>query len=134
MERRLKLWLVVLALLALAPGCRSTGTAFNPPGGSYPGSHYGNVNPSLSSFSFDAVGVGYAQNLDVSQPHYTGTYTESDTCSGIATVTVTSNADGLAVYSVTPTGAGTCRITITGGDRKSATVSVTVTITNATVQ
>lgn len=95
---------------------------------------YGSVTPTPSSFSFLGTGATYAQNLDISQVNYTGTYGESDTCSGVVTVSATSNADGSAVYAVTPVAAGSCQITITGGSGKTAIVGVTVTTTNLGIQ
>ena len=86
------------------------------------------VNP--SSLSFLQIGASYFQNLNVSQSNYTGAYSESDSCTGIVTVSVTSNSGGAAVYKVTPAAVGTCQITITGGSGKTATVGVTVTSTS----
>lgn len=93
----------------------------------------GGVNLNPSSFSFLAIGSSYAQNLNVSQTNFTGTYGESDTCAGIVTVNATSNSGGAAVYKVTPTGVGTCQIIITGGG-KTAIVGVTVTSTSVGIQ
>ncbi len=94
----------------------------------------GGISTSPSSFNFLAIGPAYAQNLGVSQAGYAGTYGESDTCSGIVTVSVTSNSGGVAVYEVTPTGAGSCQITITGGSGETAIVGVTVTSTSVVVR
>ncbi len=90
----------------------------------------GGVTANPSSLSFLAIGASYVQNLNVSQSNFTGAYSESDSCTGIVTVSVTSNSGGAAVYKVTPAAVGTCQITITGGSGKTATVGVTVTSTS----
>ncbi|MHB8198963.1 MAG: hypothetical protein ACYDGW_11995 [Vulcanimicrobiaceae bacterium] len=90
----------------------------------------GGVTANPSSLSFLAIGASYAQNLNVSQSNFTGAYSESDSCTGVVTVSVTSNSGGAAVYEVTPAAVGTCQITITGGSGKTATVGVTVTSTS----
>jgi len=119
-----------------AGGCTATFTGIGSNAGTLTISSvpYGSVTPVPSSFSFIAVGASYAQNLDVTQVNYTGTYSESDTCSGIVTVNAASNAGGSAVYAVTPVTAGTCQITITGGSGKTAIVGVTVTTTSLGIQ
>ena len=94
----------------------------------------GGVTVSPSSLSFLAIGASYFQNLNVSQSNFTGAYGESDNCMGVATVSVTSNAGGAAVYEVTPTGVGACQVTITGGNGQQATVGVTVTSTSVGIQ
>lgn len=87
-----------------------------------------------TSFNFVAVGTGYAQDLDITQSNFSGTYAEADTCTGIVTVSPTSNTGGAAVYHVTPVAAGTCQITITGGGSMQAVVGVTVTTNRVIIQ
>ena len=94
----------------------------------------GGVTANPSSLSFLAIGASYFQNLNVSQSNFTGAYSESDNCTGVVTVGVTSNTAGSAVYEVTPTGVGTCQITITGGNGKTATIGVTATSTSVGIQ
>lgn len=91
---------------------------------------YGSVMPNPSSFSFLGTGASYEQPLTVTQSGYAGTYGESDDCSGIATISESSNGGGTAVYDVTPVAVGSCQITITGGNGKQAFVGVTVTTTS----
>jgi hypothetical protein len=115
-----------------AGGCTATFTGLGPNTGTLTISSapYGGVSPNPSSFSFLGIGASYASSTTVTQVNYTGTYGENDTCSGIATVSVTSNAGGTAVYKVTPVATGTCQITITGGSGKTANIGVTVTTTS----
>jgi hypothetical protein len=67
------------------------------------------------------------QTVQISQPGYSGTFTEKNTCLGIARVTFRDNAGGRAALVVTPLGKGTCTITITGGGGASAKLAVEVT-------
>lgn len=95
---------------------------------------YGSVSPNPTSLTFLATGASYAQTLSVSQVNYAGAYGESDTCSGIVAVAQTSNGGGTASYAVTPVSAGSCQITLTGGNNLHAIVGVSVTTTGITGQ
>jgi hypothetical protein len=81
-----------------------------------------------SSLSFTATGSGAAQNVAVSQNSYGGTFTESDDCSGIATVAGLSNSGGKATFAVTPVGMGSCSATYTGGNKASAALPIDVAL------
>lgn len=95
---------------------------------------YGSVSPNPTSLQFLATGASYAQTLSVSQVNYAGTYGENDSCSGIVTIAHTSNGGGTASYTVTPVTAGSCQITLTGGNNLHAIVGVSVTTTGITGQ
>ncbi|HTX57251.1 MAG TPA: hypothetical protein VMD47_09115 [Candidatus Acidoferrales bacterium] len=101
---------------------------------STPGLSLGPVVTNPTSLSFIAAGASYAQNLDISQTNFTGSYSEGDNCSGIATVSPTSNSGGAAVYAVTPVAAGTCQVTVTGGGSMQAVVGVIVTTSTVIVR
>jgi hypothetical protein len=82
---------------------------------------------SQSSVTFAS---GSAQNVSVTEPGYTGTFTESDTCNplsgAIASVAAQSNANGAAAYVIAPLGAGTCNVTISDTSGRGTTISVSV--------
>ncbi|MGC8485800.1 MAG: hypothetical protein ACP5O6_09235 [Candidatus Baltobacteraceae bacterium] len=62
---------------------------------------------------FDKVSPGGSHpsaRIEVSEAGYSGSIAESDTCAGIASVTVTGNGNAPALYSVTPRHIGTCTI------------------------
>ncbi len=88
----------------------------------------GSVEVKPSSLTFVTAGSGAAQNVAVTQSGFTGTFTESDTCNGIATVIEQSNAGGNASYTVTPVANGDCVATFTGGNKESSPLSVAVNI------
>jgi hypothetical protein len=75
------------------------------------------------------------QQVTVSEPGYTGSFTESDTCnpySGeIAAVAAGATSLGSATYNVTPMAAGSCTMTVT--DSASHGVSITVTVSTAAI-
>jgi hypothetical protein len=124
--RRFLVAAITSALTSLLFGCAS--------GGAIPRPLARPVRLSPNTMSFLAIGASYGQNLNVSQSNFTGAYSESDNCTGVVTVSVTSNSGGAAVYGVTPAAVGACQITITGGSGKTATAGVTVTTTSVGIQ
>jgi hypothetical protein len=94
----------------------------------------GSVTVAPKSLSFTAVGSANAKSASVAQANYTGSFTESDTCSKIATLAATSNASGAADYTVTPVGPGSCSATFTGGQDKSTNLPISVTLAPGSVQ
>jgi hypothetical protein len=80
------------------------------------------------SLTFVHAGSGAARHVAVTQSGFTGAFTESDTCKGIATVSQQNNTGGTASYMITPIGNGDCVATFTGGDQQSAPLSVAVKI------
>ena len=91
------------------------------------------TNAPVSALSFASPGLGFAQTFRVTQPNFAGSLSESNTCSNVATVSPVSNASGVAVFSVTPTGGGSCTITVSGGAGQKLTISVGVTATPISV-
>lgn len=85
------------------------------------------ANP--TTLSFYSTGAGAAQTVLVQQTNFSGALSETDTCSGIATVSPTSSASPYTA-TVTPVAAGTCTITFNDGTQ---TVPVSVTVTTAGV-
>jgi hypothetical protein len=90
------------------------------------------VNP--NTLTFNATGVSYAQTFAASEAGYSGTFTSSNCVDGSsntdATVSTTDNVN----FSVTPTQAGTCTITVQDTNGQSAQVPTTVTTTSFGVQ
>ena len=85
------------------------------------------LNP--SSLSFTAVGPSYAMSVAISEVNYVGTWTTTDTCAGIATVSSVLNAS----FSVTPVAAGTCNVVVSDSLGKSTNLPVSVTTTAVTI-
>lgn len=83
---------------------------------------------SSTSLTF-VIGAGAAQTVTVSEAGFSGTLSETDNCSGIATVSPTQSTSPY-VATVTPVSGGSCTITFTDG---SQTAPVTVGITNTGV-
>jgi hypothetical protein len=90
-----------------------------------------NVNP--ASLSFDATGAPYATTFAITQTG-SGAFKQTNTCSGIATVTSGSLKAPSAVVTVTPTAAGTCTITVTDAYGHSKPVAVSVTTSGIIIQ
>lgn len=90
-----------------------------------------NVNP--TSLSFDAVGNSYANTFAVTQTG-TGAFKESDTCFNIASVATGTFKAPSATVTVTPTGAGTCNVTVTDAYGQQKSVAITVTTSGIIIQ
>lgn len=90
-----------------------------------------NVNP--SSLSFDATGATYASTFAITQTG-TGAFKETDSCSGIATVTPASLQAPSSTVTVTPVAAGTCTITVSDAYGQSKQVAVSVTTSGIIIQ
>jgi hypothetical protein len=83
-----------------------------------------------TSLTFIGTGAALATTFSASETGYTGAFTESDTCSGIASVA----AGAAGSYTITPSGAGTCSVTITDSYAQKAAVAVSVTVTGGVIQ
>jgi hypothetical protein len=88
----------------------------------------GGVRVDPASLHFTSTLASDAQTVAVSQSRYTGSFTESDTCAKIATLDATKNAAGKASYTVKASGAGSCDATFAGGDGKSGSLKIDVTL------
>lgn len=84
--------------------------------------------------SFQATGAGYAQMLSVEEGAYSGAFTETDTCAGIATIAQTGTSGIVYIYTATAVAAGTCNAKFSDAAQQSQTIGVTVTTTAYTVQ
>jgi outer membrane biosynthesis protein TonB len=87
------------------------------------------VVPAPTSLAFTALGASNAQNVSVSESGYGGTFSETDSCAGIATIAAAS-----PTFTVTPIAVGTCSITIFDISQRMVTVPVTVTTSGLVVQ
>jgi hypothetical protein len=94
----------------------------------------GDVTASPAPLNFLGTGAANAIVETVTQSSYAGTFTESDTCSGIAVFSTLTNAGGTATYRATPLAAGICHAVFTGGGGATFTLGVTVTETGFGVQ
>jgi hypothetical protein len=81
------------------------------------------ANP--ATLTFLATGAAAAQTTTVTEANFSGTLSETDTCSGIATVTPPKSTSPYTA-TVTPVSGGTCTITFTDGTQ-TAPVAVSVT-------
>jgi len=86
------------------------------------------VGLSPASLSFTNLGAGNAQSVTAAQSGFTGTFTASGAnCTQGSTTVATIASTSSNAFSVTPTAAGSCSVTITGSGA-SATLSVSVTL------
>lgn len=95
------------------------------------------VNPldvSVPSLSIVGTGATFAQTFHVTESGYAGTFTETDTCSGIATLAPPAGGSGPDL-AVTATGiaAGSCSATYGDANTQSVTIDITVTTGSITV-
>ena len=83
------------------------------------------------SFSFTASGQAAAFLAQESQ--YTGNFTISNTCTGVATITPSSGTGPAAAFNVTASAAGNCVVTVHDAAANTASVLITVTTTSGTI-
>jgi hypothetical protein len=79
----------------------------------------------------NGAGAAFAQNVHVHEGGYAGAFTESDTCSGVASVTLASGSSGNGPdsdYAVTGTAGGQCDVTFKDSHNQSASTHVVVTV------
>lgn len=86
----------------------------------------GAINASPAPLVFDATGSGYAAVVSVTQPKYHGSFSEHNTCNGVASIVAQSNGGGNATYLVTPLGGGVCDATFAGGNSKTFVLGIAV--------
>jgi hypothetical protein len=69
----------------------------------------------------------FAQGVDVTQAGYAGTFSQTNTCAGIASVAPIVGQPASPTFTITPIATGTCSVTVTGGSSQSVIVPVSVT-------
>ncbi len=89
---------------------------------------------SPSTLALLGTGASNALTATLSETAYTGTFTESDTCAGVATVTTPSALGPTETYTVTASAAGSCTATFTDAYGQHATLNIGVTTTGISVQ
>ena len=87
-----------------------------------------------STLALTGTGASNAQTLVVTETGYTGSFTESDTCSTIATVTPSSGTGPSFTFTVTGLAAGTCSATFADTNRQHVTANIGVTTTGVVIQ
>ncbi len=94
----------------------------------------GVLTVSPTGVSIVGLGAATAQSVTVSEGGYTGTFTESDTCGGIATIASSNPAGPSASFTVTGSAVGTCSATFGDTFAQHATLAITVTTVGVIVQ
>ncbi|HTV92868.1 MAG TPA: hypothetical protein VMG98_09150 [Verrucomicrobiae bacterium] len=118
---------LVVSSTSASPSSSPTGSATATPTPTAPPPGVLSANP--TTLSFYSTGASAAQTVLVQQTNFSGTLSESDTCSGIVSISPTSSTSPYGA-TVTPVAAGTCTITFSDGTQ---TVPVAVTVTTAGV-
>jgi hypothetical protein len=141
MRVRSAIWMWLFIVVSAVTGC-SGGAIVTTPIATPSPSPSPSVSPSptpgpvvlsQSSIGFTSSGAANAQIVTPSQTNYAGSFSaataaagQANSCSNIAVI---SPANG-SVFTVAPSAAGACAFTISGGGGQSATLSITVTVTN----
>ncbi len=90
--------------------------------------------PVPNALAFNAPGGANAQTTIVTETGYNGALNETDTCSGIATVNASGSTGPSVSYTLTPTAAGACTVTVTDASNVSAAVDVVVSTSGVIIQ
>ena len=119
--------LIAVAALLAATGCTSGGTVapLAPPPVAAP------LLASATTLTFIAAGSAHAQTFTVTEAGYAGTFTEVDTCAGVASVSPATATGPSAIFTVTPSASGSCSVTIKDGGGQTAGIAVSSAIPNA---
>ena len=88
---------------------------------------------SVSPATVQLTGTGLSNAILVQETGYSGTFSESDTCSGIATLTSSSATGPAAAFAVTASGAGACSATFSDTQGQHITIPVGVNVLNVPV-
>jgi hypothetical protein len=93
----------------------------------------GSVVLSPPSLAFSATGSASAKNVRIAQGAYAGSFSETDDCTNVATLSPKANGDGEAAFTVTPVAAGSCKAAFKGGDGKTASLPISVVLPGSVV-
>jgi hypothetical protein len=88
---------------------------------------------SPSAISINGAGATYAQTLTVSETAYTGDFSETDTCAGIATISPAGGVGPSLQETLTGVASGSCAVTFLDGHGQKTTANVVVTISSVVV-
>lgn len=91
---------------------------------------------SVTPNSVQILGTGSSsqQAIAVQEAGYTGTFSESDTCSGIATIASASTSGSIALYTATGVAAGSCNATFSDNTGQKQTIAISVTTVGFGIQ
>jgi hypothetical protein len=87
------------------------------------------VVPNPASLGLTGLGASFSGSVSATEAGYGGTFSETDSCAGIATVATAS-----PTFTVTPVAVGTCSITILDSAQHTVAVPVSVTTSGLVVQ
>lgn len=90
------------------------------------------VNP--SSVAVNGTGAASAASILVQETSYTGAFTESDTCSGIATVTPSAGTGPSFTFTAEGVVAGTCTASFADANAQSVSTTIVVTTNGIIIQ
>lgn len=110
----------------LLAGCRPSNTWMAPP------SSVLSVSP--ASVSINGTGSTNAQNISVQETGYTGTFSQTNTCATMATITPSGTNGSSASFTVTGNAVGTCSATFGDTNNQKITVNIAVTTTGFGIQ
>ncbi len=86
------------------------------------------IGVSPSSLTLNGMGAGNAKTATINETGYAGTFTESDTCSSVATIALSSSVGPTSTVTVTGLSSGNCVATFTDGYGQQAKLNVAVTV------
>jgi hypothetical protein len=72
------------------------------------------------------LGASFAQKIAVTETGYTGSFGETNTCSGIATISPSTGTGPTAKFTVTGVAAGNCQATFADTNSQTAIVNINV--------
>jgi len=94
----------------------------------------GVLTVSPATVSLGGTGATFAQAVSVVETNYAGSFSESNTCTGVATISPSSASGPAATFTVTGSAVGTCAATISAQNSQHVTIDITVTTVGVGVQ
>jgi hypothetical protein len=129
---RLGAQVAVFAGTILAAGC--TGSNVTTPIATPSPGPAGVLSASPSSLALFGTGSSNAGSVFVQETGYGGTFSESDTCAGVAAIAPSSGRGPSTTFGVTGAAAGTCTATFSDVSGQKVSSAITVTTTGFGVQ
>ncbi len=90
------------------------------------------MNP--TSVEIYGTGQSNAAQITVQEIGYAGSFSQTNTCSSIATITPASTAGPTAIFTAVGESAGTCTATFSDSKEQDVTISITVTTSGFVIQ
>jgi hypothetical protein len=124
----------IVAIAALLSGCTPAWVPLAGPSPLPTATTEPALTVSPSSVQILNTGSNSVQTISVKESGYTGTFNESDTCNGVATITTTNATGPATTYDAVGLAPGFCTATFSDSGGRKQSVAITVTTSGFGIQ